>query len=98
MEGTGRLESRRQIYKIVGDVWLSAGWNGRGSSCSGITVYLSRRSSACCAVVRGAQTALPSGGPQLQTLAACTLDDASRLEHASQFGTTEPCPSPTAAS
>lgn len=52
-------------------------------------MYLSRRPDAC-AVVQG-EHRLPSRGPQLQAL-ACTLDDASRLEHTSQFGTMEPCP------
>jgi hypothetical protein len=87
--------SNRQIYSVGCLVISGMEWEG-GLSCSGITVYLSRRSNACCAVVQG-EHRLPSGGPQLQAL-ACTLADASRLEHTSQFGTMEPCPSPTAAS
>jgi hypothetical protein len=86
---------RVQIYRVGCLAVSGMEWEG-GSSYSGITVYLSRRSDACCAVVQG-EHRLPSGGPQLQAL-ACILDDASRLEHTSQFGTMEPCPSPTAAS
>jgi len=46
MEGTGRLCSRRQIYEIVGDVWLSVGWSGReaeaarGSQCIYVAVQV----------------------------------------------------------
>jgi hypothetical protein len=92
-EGFSHGMRRQTGSYVVRDVWLSSGmgWGGRLKLVGNHSVFISpfrcMRSRS-----RRAQTAcLPSRGPQLQAL-ACTLADASRLEHTAQFGTTEPCP------